>query len=218
MTSAVGMRDARYFAGFLATLFVGSLLARGIAVALGRLGLPSGAMAVAVVELCIAIALLGGLVAAGVWRERRWRAQPDASTLKEPRSAPPDPLPDPEGDWREAIQPGELGDTERFMNGEDDVDMGEVRHFLRASVGSTMRLANAYDEAANLAGALSTQWHQLSSGLFGEWHPDPFVRGVLHGEGAAAGRAASSLGLIANAMRLRGDVAERLAQQEAEGE
>ena len=172
-----------------------------------------------VMEVIGIVLLLTGIVSVA-WRMYTEHALltrdagPRVSTLKEPSTPPPDP----EGDWRKAIQPGELGDTERFMNGEDDVDMGEVRHFLRASVGSTMRLANAYDEAANLAGALSTQWHQLSSGLFGEWHPDPFVRGVLHGEGAAAGRAASSLGLIANAMRLRGDVAERLAQQEAEAD
>lgn len=110
------------------------------------------------------------------------------------------------------------GDFERFLRGDPDVDPEEVRHFARVTVRGAQRLGNAYDEAADMAGLFAKQWSELGGGLFGEWHPDPFVRGVLHGEGYCAARASSAFSLLGNAMRARAAIAERATQRDADSE
>ena len=92
---------------------------------------------------------------------------------------------------------------QRFLDGADDVDLGELRREIGDVITMGQALRVAYDECANMLARWAEQAGRLHEGLFGGWHPDPFVRGAMHGEGYAWLRAHTVLVTAWNALRMR---------------
>lgn len=92
---------------------------------------------------------------------------------------------------------------QRFLDGADDIDLGDLRREIADVLTLSQALRLAYVGGVDLLAAWSKQAGGLAEGLFGSWHPDPFVRGMLHGEGYAWSRCQHVLITAVNALKMR---------------
>lgn len=100
-------------------------------------------------------------------------------------------------------KPDDRTPLQRFLDGCDDIDLSDLRIEINRHVIAAQALREAYNGGANLALAMSRQAGELAGGLFGAWHPDPFVRGMLHGEGYAWSRCQAALETMWNALKTK---------------
>jgi len=101
-------------------------------------------------------------------------------------------------------EPAEPSPLQAFLDGMDPMYLDEER--MRAEVIALLNearlAADNHDAACDMLAHWAKQAQANADALFGGWDPDPFVRGMMHGEGYAWMRAQGALSHIGNAMRM----------------
>lgn len=101
-------------------------------------------------------------------------------------------------------EPAPSSPLQDFLDGADleTLDRAAMRAEIVAVLNTLRLAADEHDAACDLVANLAKQAGKLADDLFGGYHPDDFVRGMMHGEGYGWMRAQLALSHVGNALRM----------------